>query len=351
MRYGIIVILIAALSVGLHGPVFPLIAAAEEQSGKVGTIEVSSSLIGTRVYVDDTYKGDTDIFIDKVTVGQHTITCRQGSQTVSDTFTISEGETLKLKALFESGKIVNIAEAERLEAERKVKEAQAKSDSEKQEAKAKADAEKHEAKARAEAKRQEDLRRQAEEARRAEEQRKAEAKRAEVRKVDQKSSVDERRELHLNIIKFYIEDTDQDVRVNHKANGRIISKYSDRKNLTGKFYKTKKDVLLCDAGPCLKDWSASFSYTDDAGRTDAFTVSWKETVFNAITPTGTSKRNLAWCLNGACKTMEDSSDEDRTLESAMDRYVAVMTRSSVKIRRADIAQEIISAGKTLADYQ
>lgn len=351
MRHIILFPLIAALFVGLHGPVFPITAIAEEQPGKAGNIEVSSSQIGTRVYVDDTYKGDADIFIDKVSVGQHTITCRQGSQTVSDTFTINEGETLKLKALFDSGKIVNIAEAERLEAERKTKEAQAKVEAEKKEAQTKLEAEKKEAKARADAKRQEDLRKQAEEARRAEELRKAEAKKAETKKVDQKSSVDERRELHLNIIKFYIEDTDQDVHVTHKANARIIGKYADRKNLTGKFYKTKKDVLLCDAGPCQKEWTASFSYTDEAGKTDSFTVSWKETVFNAITPNGTSKRNLDWCLNGACKKLEDAGDEDRTLESEMDRYVAVMTRSSVRIRRADIAQEIISAGKALADYQ
>jgi len=333
------------LSIGiLTVLMFAAAVMAAEPGEKTGNLEVSSSLIGTRVYVDDTYKGDADLFIENVSVGQHTIICRQGSQTITDTFTLQEGETLKLKALFDSSKIVNIREAERLEAERKKKEAQAKAEAEKQ-------AEKQEAKARADAKRQEELKKQAEEARRAEELRRSEAKKTEVKRVEQKSATEERRELHLNIIKVYIEDMDQDLRVSHKSNQKVVGKYAERKSQTGKYHRTKMDLLLCDAGPCVKEWAASFSYTDESGKTDAFTISWKEVVFNALTPSGTNKRDLQWCLNGACKKLEDASAEDKTRESALDRYVAIWTKSSVAIRRSDIAQEITAAGKSLEDYQ
>jgi len=315
-----------------------------EAAEKSANLEITSSLIGARVYVDDTYKGDADLFIENVIPGEHTITCRAAGQTVSDTFTVRAGETLKIKALFESGKIVDILEAERVEAERKKKELQAKTDAEKQEAKARADA-------KAEAKRLEDQKKKAEEAKRTEEQRKSETKRTEVTRTEQKNSAEERRELHLNIVKFYIEDSEQDIVISHKMSQKIISKFAEQKKQTGKYYKTKKDVLLCDSGICVKDWSTSFSYTDDAGRTDAFTVSLKETVFNGLTPSGTSKRDVNWCVNGACKKLEDTDINDKALQSDMDRFTLVLTKSSITIRRSDIAQEIIAAGKSLADYQ
>ena len=129
-----------------------------------------------------------------------------------------------------------------------------------------------------------------------------------------------------------------------------ISNYVEKKSHTGAYYRTKKDVLLCDAGSCEQQWSASFGYTDEGGKTDTISLTWKQTVFNGITPAGTSKRELLYCLNGACDHLEDAEIADKPQTATVDRYHLTWTKSSLIIRRADIMKQITSSGGLLDAY-
>ena len=276
---------------------------------KYGSVLVKSPVPGAKVYIDDTYKGSADSIIESVIVGEHVISCRTDDQAVSGTFQVKKNETLRLEAQFDEGKLVVYKEAAKAE---------------KAEVEKKPEPVKHE---------------------------KPKKTVAEPKKVEQKNPVEERRKLYLTVMKLDFNITDsQSIQLGHAANQKLISKYTETKNRTGKYYRTKQGVLLCDAGPCELDWSASFIYTDESGKADALLLKWKETVFNGITPTGTSKRDLECCLNGQCWKMEDTSAADAEQEFEIGRYRLGWAKKTIVIRRSDIMKEILDAGRSLADY-
>lgn len=282
---------------------------------KYGNVLVKSPVPDAKVFVDDLYKGPADSVIENITVGRHVISCRAGSQSATSTVVIKRDETLKLEARFEEKKLVPVAEhvAE-------------------PETPAKAEGEKKS---------------------RPEKPKKtvAEAKK-EDRKEERKNPEEERRSKYLNVIKLSFEDIDeQEARVNRKINPAVISKDIEKKYHTGAYYRTKKGVLLCDAGPCEQQWSSSFLYTDEAGKTDSFSLTWKQTVFNGITPVGTYKRELLYCVNGVCKSLlQDASSAGGPINADAERFHITWTRSSLVIRRSDIMKNIIDAGGSVEAY-
>jgi len=280
---------------------------------KYGSVSVKCLIPDAKVFIDDVYKGAAENTIESVIVGEHTISCRTGSKTVSGTFTVKKNETLRLEARFDEGKLATVPvpeKAEQNEVEKKKK---------------------------AEPVRQEKP--------------KKPVPVVEVKREEPKDPRDERRRLHLTTMQIYFEITpSQEIHLDHKANQAVITKYTENKTLAGRYYRTKHNVLLCDAGPCEMGWSSTFLYMDEAGKSDAFLLNWKEIVFNGITPAGTSKRVLEWCLNGGCSKLEDSSATDTEQEMEMGRYKLKWTKTSVIIRRADVMSEIVTAGKSLSDY-
>lgn len=271
---------------------------------KYGSLFIKSSEPDARVYIDESLKGSADRIIEGVVVGEHVISCRTDDKSVSGTFQVRKNETLRLEARFDEGKLVRET--------------------------ATADAEK---------KKQETVK-----------QEKPKKTAAEAKKSEQKNPVEELRRTHFNLMRLDYEVTNAPaVKIEHAANHNIISKYNSRKGTSGKYYRTKQGVLLCDTGPCELTWTASFIYTDETNNTDALLLKWKETVFNGITPSGTSRQDLECCLNGQCSKMEKNSKID-TQEFDVGRYNVNWTGASVLIRRSDIMKEILDTGRSLADY-
>jgi hypothetical protein len=295
-------------------------AAQQEQDAeltivKYGSVMVKSSIPDAKVFVDDVYRGVAENIIESVVVGEHVISCRTENKTVSGRFTVKKNEMLRLEARFDEGRLVVTPAAEKVEVEKTEPEKKKKSEPVKHE------------------------------------KPKKPAPVVEVKREEPKDPQEERRKLHLTPMKILFEITpSQEIRVDHKASQTTISKYSENKSLAGRYYRTKQNVLLCDAGPCEMNWTVSFLYADGAGKSDAFLLTWKEIVFNGITPVGTSKRVLEWCLDGVCRKLEDTSAADTEQELEMERYKLSWTKTSVTIRRTDIMKEIVAAGKSLSDY-
>jgi len=298
---------------------------------KYGSVSVRSLSPDAKVFIDDVYKGAAENTIESVIVGDHVISCRTEHKTVSGTFTVKKNETLLLEARFDEGKLVAITvpekKAEPIEVEKKKK---------------------------VEPVRQEkpievEMKKKAEPVR--QEKPKKPVPVVIVKREEPKDPQEELRKLHLTTMQIYFEITpSQEIQIFHKANLAVISKYTENKTLTGRYYRTKQNVLLCDAGPCEMGWSATFLYMDEAGKSDAFLLNWKEIVFNGITPAGTSKRVLEWCLGGVCRKLEDTGAADTEREQEMGRYKLKWTKTSVIIRRADVMIESVAAGKSLSDY-
>lgn len=283
---------------------------------KYGSLLVTCSEPGARVYVDDNYKGSADSVIESIPVGEHEITCKTGDKSATGKFAIKKNETLKLEADLAVGKLVPLR------------------DPAKQPEKAEPATEKKKP-----------------DTARNEKPRKAEPKKVEPKKVEQKNPVEERRKSHLNVMKIKYGVTGaQEVKFDHAGDQHVISKFSVKKNTTGKYYRTKQDVLLCDAGPCEITWSSTFIYTDETGNTDALLMNWKQTVFNGITPAGTSRQDLECCLNGQCWKMQENPKSDEAQEFDIGRFRLVWNTSSIVLRRSDIMQEVINAGRSLNDY-
>jgi hypothetical protein len=282
---------------------------AEIEIVKYGSISVRCSEPGARVYVDDTYKGSGDTVIEGIVAGDHLVSCKTDDKTVSGLFQVKKNETLKLEARFDEGKLVFQREPARVpEVVEKKKPQPAKQEKPKKPV-------------------------------------------AEPKKVEQKNPVEERRKTHFNVIRLDYRITDaQDIKVEQDGNKAVISKYDVNKNKTGKYYRTKQGVLLCDAGPCELTWTVSFIYTDETNKADALLLKWKETIFNGITPTGTSRQDLECCLNGQCWRMQDNNTTDTTQEFEIGRYRLAWNKTSVLIRRSDIMKEILEAGRSLDDY-
>lgn len=265
---------------------------------KYGKVAIKSDLPDAKVFIDETYKGVTDITIDNVIVGEHTITLRHGQRTLSGVFAVQRNEMLRLEARFEEGRIVDLAEIERIE--------------------------------RAEAERKKKA-----EATKQEEQKKPPL--VEQKKVEVKAPEENPRDLHRTIMKIYFDDLgSESVRVQHAANPKVISKYLEKKNKSGKYYRTKQGVPLCDKGPCEHTWSVSFTYTDESKKDDSFVLVWKELVFTGVTPEGTSKRTLEWCLNGICKRLTDTDISDKMQHDQADRYRLHWSKFELSISRTDV---------------
>ncbi len=173
----------------------------------------------------------------------------------------------------------------------------------------------------------------------------------------------ERSELHRSIFTAFFKDVDEpqsriSLGISHKADPKVISRYTEKKEQTGTYSRTQYNVLLCEAGPCEQRWSASFVYTDETGKRDDFVLTWQQTVFEGITPKGTSMRELFYCLNGDCKSLENAAnaearcveltpdnhcksyestaDFDAPQTATMGRYLVTWRRSSLVITRSDI---------------
>lgn len=289
---------------------------------KYGSIMVKSTVLDAKVFIDGIASGSVNTAIESVPVGEHVVSCQAGDKAVSGTFSVLRNETLRLEARFDEEQLIDTTDAERAEAARRKKAEAAKLEEQK---KAVAEAKKPEPK-------------------------KAEIKKHEPKKSETKNPKEAFRDLHLNIIKIYPEVEVPVLRVTSKVNPQVITKYSETKDQSGKYYRTKQGMLLCEAGPCQKVWSSSFMYTDETGKSDAFLVRWREIIFNGITPTGTSKRELEVCLNGVCQKREDKSASDTARELSMDRYSLGWTKSLIVIRRADVMKELLEAGGDAADY-
>ncbi len=301
--------------------------AGSEEAGlviaKYGSVLVKSSVLDAKVFIDDIASGSVNTVIESVPIGDHKVTCRSEGKTVSGKFSIIKNETLRLEVLFDEQQLIDTGEADRAaEAARRRKAEAAKLEEQK---KAMAMVKKPEPK-------------------------KAEpAKKPEPRKAETKNAKEAFNDLHLNIIKVYPESDAPELHVTSKVNPQVITKYAETKAQSGKYYQTKQGILLCEAGPCEKVWSSSLVYTDEAGKSDAFLVRWREIIFNGMTPAGTSKRELEVCLNGACQKREDTGASDTAREFTIDRYTVGWTKSLIIIRRADVMKGILESGGNVAN--
>jgi hypothetical protein len=309
-------------------------ALAAEQAATPGHIDIRSSLVGARVYIDDTYVGDADLFVEDVSPGSHMITLRQGSQRIFGQFTVKPGETIMLEGRFEENRVVDLREVAR--------EAAAKRAEEEREAEAERKAQE------AEHKKREPAAATAKHG----EKKKPEPKRiaAGAALKSEKSAEEERQDLHVNLIRvdFAGSDSNFDVTVTPKLNQKVITNFSDSKGSTGKLIRTKQGTVLCEQGSCVRDWTGRFFYIDEAGKRDAFLIRWRETVFTGVTPDGTSKVVLDICLNGECKSYPDR--RAGVNQSRVDRYIVSWTDKAFVIRRADIVKEITDAGGKVPDF-
>ena len=281
---------------------------------KYGSLQVVCSEPGARIYVDENYKGSADSIIESIATGEHLVTCKTEDKAVSGKFTIKKNETLKLEADLAAGKLGLYRDPAKQQAEKA-------------------------AEAAAEKKKPEPAKTE------------KPKKPVEPKKVEQKNPAEERRRTHLNVMKInYGVNDAQEVRFEHTADQRVIGKFTVKKNTSGKYYRTKQAVLLCDKGPCEMTWSTTFSYTDETGKSDAVLLNWRETVFNGITPNGTSKQDIECCLNGQCWKMKDNAQSDEPQEFEIGRYRLTWKNSSILFRRGDIMKEIQDAGRSLDDY-
>lgn len=304
MRHRIFVATVSVLGLLL---VFPGVrgAGAQEEEDflivKYGSILVKSDQADAKVQLNGITIGRVNTVIDDVLTGEHTISCvAEGDKTVSGKFLIRKNEVLKLEARFKERKLVSLAADQDA---KKKKEAEARPDKKK-----------------------------AEEARRAE------------------SPADERQELHLNVFRIDFRNRDaREVALSPRYSTKVISGFAESRNQTGKYYHTKSGLLLCEAGPCVQEWTSKFFYADEKGKRDAFMVTWKQMVFSGMTPSGTSGREITWCLNGNCKKVEYPDTTKRPVSFVFERYALLWSKESAVFRRADIMKEITDAGGKLPD--
>src|SRR5512138_3284737 len=158
-------------------------AAASIAADQPGNIDIRSTLVGARVYLDDAYVGDADIFLEDVPSGDHMILMRQGGQRIVGNFSLKPGEMLMLEGRFEEQRIVDLKQVAREEAQRRA-------ETERKEAEVR--------KAEPEPKKAEPKKTE----------KKAEAKKAEPKKAvvvasakTSRSAEEERRDSHVNLIR------------------------------------------------------------------------------------------------------------------------------------------------------
>ena len=323
MRKGILfgLVLLAAVS-----------AVAEDQPGN---IDIRSTLVGTRVYLDDAYVGDADIFLEEVPPGEHIVILRQGSQRLRGEFQLKPGELLMLEGRFDESRIVDLRQIAKEEAEKRA------------EAARKAEAERKAAEA--ESKKQEQL---AQKKGKKKPEKKAEEKSAVVAVAKpSKPAENDVQGSHLNILRVDFEESGRvDVKITPRVNQKIVTNFTDNASTSGKMYRSKQNYILCDGSDCFRDWTGRFFYFDDTGKRDAFLVRWRETVFSGITPSGTSKVEVDLCVNGDCKRSAFATEGGAAVQAVVDRYVLSFNRSVLSIRRADLLQEIRDKGGKVPEF-
>ena len=273
---------------------------------KYGTVLVKSAQPGAKVYIDEVYKGLANSVIENVVAGNRSISCTLEDKTVTGSFVVRKNEGLVLEARFNEGKLVSAGDQDSAATKKK----------------------------------------REQEAAKQEQRKKSEAE----AKKPEKSPAEERRDMHLNVFKIEFKDRNaEDVAVAARTNPRVITNYAESRGKTGKYYRTKQGLLLCEAGPCVQEWTAKFFYTDERGKRDAFLITWKQTVFSGMTPTGTNSRELTWCLNGTCKKVTDIDTSDAPVTAELESYALNWTKSAAFFRRADLMKDILDAGGTLPE--
>ncbi len=315
--------------------------AADQTSPQDGNIDVRSTLVGTRVYLGDAYVGDADIFLENIAAGEHMITMRQGSQRITGMFTLKPGETLMLEGRFEENRIVDLKEVAREEAAKRA------------EAEKKAEVERK-AEAEREKEREKEKKKPAAVAAKPE-PKKHEAKKPEPKKpvvaTKQRNPEEERRDLHVNILKVeYTEDpVGVELKFAAKANTKVVTNFNDSSLISGKLYRSKQNYVLCEGTGCSRDWTGRFFYIDDVGKRDAFLIRFRQSVFSGITPSGTTADVMDICLNGDCSQIKYSPGAGGVMQSAIGRYTISWAKSSFILRRTDLMREIIDAGGKFPD--
>lgn len=149
---------------------------------------------------------------------------------------------------------------------------------------------------------------------------------------------------HRSVFEAFFEDVDEpqsriSLGISHNADPKVISRYTEKKNQIGTYVQTQFNVLVCENGPCEQQWSAAFVYTDEVGKSDTFGLTWKQIVFSGITPRGTIKRELSFCVNGKCDKLEDPKGDTAPgtpQEVNLGRYHIRWSAASLGITRLDI---------------
>ena len=187
---------------------------------------------------------------------------------------------------------------------------------------------------------------------------------AQTNRVGEKGPAGQRREAFTNIISVFLDDVDApesriSLGIRHQVNPNAVSGYAETKKQRGTYSRTQFNVLLCEQQPCEQQWVSSFIYTDEDGKKDKFSITWKQIVFEGMTPAGTSKRELLYCVNSDCRNLEEtartsercvqltpdnhcksveaSADLDAPLTAAIGRYQLTWRKTTLIIRRADVA--------------
>lgn len=93
---------------------------------QVGNMELRSVPLGAKVTINGkSYQQKTDFEISNFPIGQHKVSFERGNQRLAGLFNLDANETLKLKAHFKEGKIIDLSKIEREEAEKISREEQA----------------------------------------------------------------------------------------------------------------------------------------------------------------------------------------------------------------------------------
>lgn len=308
---------------------------AEDQAAQSANIDIRSTLVGTRVYLGDTYVGDADIFLDDVPPGEHMIIMRQGSQRIAGQFTVKPGEMLMLEGRFEENRIVDLKVVAREDAAKRAAEERKAELVRKAELEHKADAE----------------RKKKEQHAKAEEKKKPEPKKTVVASAKPvKSPRDERHDSYLTLIRVEFEEQDgTSMKISSRSNSRSTTNFTDNKSTSGKLFRSKQNYTLCEGDGCSRDWTGRFFYVDETGKRDAFLIRWRETIFSGITLQGTSKKELDLCLNGDCKRVVYRPDAG-VVQTPLERYLLIWAKDNFTVRRGDLLKEITDAGGKVPEF-
>ncbi len=303
-------------------------AHAEDESDQGANIDIRSTLVGTRVYLEDTYVGDADLFLESVLPGEHMIIMRQGSQRIAGQFKVKAGETLMLEGRFEEKRIVDLKQVAREDAAKRA-EAERKAEDERKAAEA-------------------DRKKREQQAKVPEPKKKPETKKVVVASAKPAASqADERLASYLTLLRVDFEERGTEMKISSRANAKSTTNFTDNSSASGKVYRSKQNYTLCEGSDCSRDWNGRFFYVDDAGKRDAFLVRWREKIFSGITPQGTSKMEMDVCLNGDCKRINFQSDG---MQVPLERYVLIWAKNNFTIRRADLLKEITDTGGRVPEF-